>query len=189
MISEDKLSLGAAVLLLVVLIVWSFFQVEKYKPEFIPVGSQIMSSSVSPEVITGKIPNVFWGSTYTYLRGNYSGFVSTQAGDQTYTGEWLQLKMAQPIILTKYTIKVPDSLKDSNAPRNFVILGQNDGPNWFLLDTRTDQKWTSSSETFTIPNPSQSFSTYRLIVQKVGSSTYKGSSNNAVIIKEWTITA
>jgi hypothetical protein len=50
-------------------------------------------------------------------------------GVSTYAGEWLQVQVDSPMVLGKYTI-IFDSSATAQAPREWRVLGSNDGLVW-----------------------------------------------------------
>ena len=52
-------------------------------------------------------------STYTNSTGVYAGTVSTvDTNTNTYTGEWLQIQIPYPIILSTYSLQAPTNLSN-----------------------------------------------------------------------------
>ncbi len=114
----------------------------------------------------------YWATetgSYTATTGAYTpgatGHSTMWNGTETF-GEWLQLRMPQPIMLTSYTMS---HQVVGRAPRDWVLLGSNDGGATFvLLDTRTGvTSWsTSVAMTFTVTDVFSAYSTFRIVVTK-----------------------
>ena len=66
---------------------------------------------------------------------------------------------------TSYQITNWDSVPSTSAPKNWTFEGSNDGSSWTVLDTQSNQSWTSSyqTQTYTISNTT-SYTWYRLNV-------------------------
>ena len=116
----------------------------------------------------------YWHSVNSvYTSGTYnSNKVTTLADGTTKSGEWIQIQVPTPIVIASYTImgRQDSSLYASRSPRDFVLLGSNDGTAWYTVDSRTAvNAWTAAASVFTVPG-SVAFSYYRLSVQTVGNS-------------------
>lgn len=116
----------------------------------------------------------FWSSTdplYNATTGNYSGSVGTLAVNGTrYSGEWLQVQFPTAIKLSSFNIfpRQDSSNWTVNSPRDFVLLGSNNGSTWNLIySTTTVNTWTTSSKTFSV-STSNSFRFFRLVTSRVG---------------------
>ncbi|WP_396190639.1 DUF2341 domain-containing protein, partial [Flavobacterium sp.] len=99
-------------------------------------------NNVSTDVWT---PSVAYNSTY-------AGQTSTVISGVTYKGEWLQLQLPEPIVLSSYYIySRTDDL--NRGPKDFCIAGSNDGITWILVDSRSAvTAYTTSGKQFLI-NP------------------------------------
>jgi hypothetical protein len=72
-----------------------------------------------------------WVSNFGYSSGTYVGSVSTTvSGIGSVLGEWLQLQVSTPLILQSYTYACGGP---GNLPRNYYIVGSNDGSTWFPI--------------------------------------------------------
>lgn len=109
--------------------------------------------------------DLYWTSpgTYNAADGTYAGTVSTTTINGTsYPGEWLQISLPTKIRLTSFTLKGRWSYTLRN-PKNFVILGSNDGTAWNLVGSFTNVlDWGSDSKIFTV-STTNSFSYYRIV--------------------------
>jgi hypothetical protein len=98
---------------------------------------------------------------------NYTGSVTTTDVNGTvYPGEWLQVQLPSPITLSSYTAVF--NSWTSAAPSTWVVLGSRDGVNWFLVDSRAGQTYSSATQSFTLSTaPTQAFSYFRLVTRNV----------------------
>jgi hypothetical protein len=132
--------------------------------------------------------------TYNSATGAYTGSASTSAGGTTYSGEWLQTRLSQPIVLKNYTITPLQSPYPPGyarvSPRSFVVLGSNDGSNWTLVDDETGiTNWYLSSKTFEVSRTPQAFSYFRLVTREVGNLTSGGTGQSELVIAKWDLNA
>ena len=105
-------------------------------------------------------------SKYTATSGAYAGATST-AG---ISGEWLQIQLANRIVLTSYILTAFSTSSGTNylrTPYTWTILGSNDGTNWTIVDSRVAQVYSAygQSNTYTIVNNIQSYLYYRMVIQ------------------------
>lgn len=149
-------------------------------------GTYIASASSvadnSPDYAFNKLPtsdsdtttNDRWasGATYNSSTGAYTGAISTTyyvtKGAQNtvaYSGEWLQLQMPVSIVLTSYSISTERTISN-RGPKNMIVLGSNDGTNWYLLDTETNITGYSgnTAKQFTVSSNTTLYSYYRLCI-------------------------
>ena len=130
---------------------------------------------------------------YTSDTGIYnSGDARASITGGIYAGEWLQIKMTTPILLTSYSLVGRPGFETNRSPRKFWILGSNnDGANWSLVDTQTNiNTWASPQvfKTFTISNPGTTyFNTFRIVVNEVGNLTTGASGQDSVQIASWNL--
>jgi hypothetical protein len=111
--------------------------------------------------------------------GLYAASQSTVISSQSYSGEWLQIKLPQPIILKKYTLYTRgDSL--SRGPKTFYIAGSSDGSNWHLVDSKNDETpFTEEGKSYDLANTTTLYSYYRIVV------TAKFEGDSWLSICEW----
>jgi hypothetical protein len=104
-----------------------------------------------------------WTASSSYHLGT-PGTSTTVISDTTYTGDWLQIQLAIPIILTKYNIYTRNN--DLNrGPKDFYIGGSNDGSVWFNVDSQTNiTSYTTSGKSFNISSNNIPYSYYRIVV-------------------------
>jgi len=81
---------------------------------------------------------------YNTSSGVYSGTVSTlnvyitSSTTSSLAGEWLQIKLPYSLTITNYTLLPRSNFPGGKtAPKNWYIVGSNDGSSWYLLDTKT----------------------------------------------------
>jgi hypothetical protein len=84
----------------------------------------------------------------------WSGMLICNTLLYTANGEWIQVQLARPAKLTSYGF-ISRSNLENRLPRQFLLLGSNDGATWFLVDSqdippltnRTSQGGTSNTYT------------------------------------------
>jgi hypothetical protein len=96
---------------------------------------------------TDKSAATGWAPTGAYggASGAYQGAVSTTADAVARVGEWLQLRMPNEVLVTKYAIE-PRTGAESARPRTWWLLGSNDGSMFTVLDWQVDATGSDSSE-------------------------------------------
>jgi hypothetical protein len=113
-----------------------------------------------------SLTDIHWTieSRYVYNNGSsYSGSVSTTVSGTTYNGEWLQLKLPVPIILSNYVL-YPWAIDVNRSPNSFIIAGSNDGSTWSLVDSRTNPANLLVTGTSFSISSTNAYSYYRLII-------------------------
>ena len=109
--------------------------------------------------------------------GTYRGNVttSTSTTPSSISGEWLQLQLPNPIILTSYAFTPRVAPFQNNSPGNWYLLGSLTGANgsWVIVDDRSATAivtYTGSVEqTFTITQPTTvAYSYYRVVATIAG---------------------
>ena len=138
----------------------------------------------------------WWHSNYPIYNSGTGIYITGDARASItggiYAGEWLQIKMTTPILLTSYSLVGRPGFETNRSPRKFWILGSNnDGANWSLVDTQTNiNTWASPQvfKTFTISNPGTTyFNTFRIVVNEVGNLTTGASGQDSVQIASWNL--
>jgi hypothetical protein len=109
-----------------------------------------------------------WAPTgaYTITTGAYPGTLSTTSSSGTHAGEWVQLRLPHPVLVSGYAITVRDV---GTSPQDWVLLGSNDGgATWSLLDTVTGNKKFAgmTAQSFWVTGNYGAHSTFRLAVSK-----------------------
>jgi len=134
------------------------------------VASASSTAANSPYFPFIKNNTSVWHSQTLYNIGTgiYTGTTSTFTSTNTILlGEWLQLTISQPIIVTSYTITSTGQV-DGRVPRSFTLCGSIDGVNWFILDFQDNiTNWTTPTKTFTFTN-SQTILYLRFIIRRCG---------------------
>ena len=96
---------------------------------------------------------------------SYIGTYSTLLTNGTeYEGEWIQIKLPAPIIITSYEIFARTAIKD-RAPSSFKVLGSNNGISWDEID---DQRVNAeySNKRFTPTSYTTPYLYYRLAMSR-----------------------
>lgn len=115
----------------------------------------------------------FWHSatTYTGATGFYGGSASTtNANGTVHPGEWLQIRLPSAITLDSFTIWPRQVFPDKRCPRNFILLGSNDGSTWQTVfwEVNATNYWNSDPRRYTNIWNRNAYSYFRLSVQRVG---------------------
>ena len=81
----------------------------------------------------------FWQSNAVYnSTGAYTGTTTTTFKNTTsaitISGEWLQIKLPYSISITGYTLLPRSSTQLSQFPKQWYLVGSNDGLNWYAID-------------------------------------------------------
>ncbi len=116
----------------------------------------------------------------------YTGTVTTTDTQGTvYPGEWLQIQLPSPVILSSYIIYAAGSstVSAGQMPSKWVVLGSRDGVSWSLVDSRSGvTSWVAlTGITFTM-TATQTYNYYRI----VGNQMTTGSTGY-LSINEWTL--
>ena len=133
-------------------------------------------------------PSTLWAGAgnYSSTTGAYTSltYYTTVNGTNLY-GEWLQIQMPYPIILSNYSIQGrADGAFDFQTPYVWVILGSNDGSTWTQVDSQI-QAYAFSAGTIHSFYPCNTFlySYYRLSIQFIQPSA----GNPNVSLGEWAL--
>ena len=112
------------------------------------------------------------GGVYNSTTGVYKGSASTTNSNGTvHAGEWLQIRVPSAISLEAFTItpRQDQNLFANRSPRNFILLGSNDGTSWQTLHWAVNVAFTSgSTRSFSSIFNRNTFTFFRLSVQRVG---------------------
>ena len=112
------------------------------------------------------------GGVYNSTTGVYKGAASTTNSNGTvHAGEWLQIRVPSAISLEAFTItpRQDQNLFLNRSPRNFVLLGSNDGTSWQTVYWAVNVAFTSAAtRSFSSIFNRNTFSYFRLSVQRVG---------------------
>jgi hypothetical protein len=120
------------------------------------------------------------GSAYsTSVPYYYIGSKTTSAVNGTvYKGDWAQIQLPTPITLSSYSFS---GLASATNPSAWVILGSRDGVNWTLVNSQgTLALVNTTTYTYTVPTPSQTYNYFRLVALATGVSGY-------LQLTEWTL--
>lgn len=128
-------------------------------------------------VDTGSV-NIWQAATNSYdASGNYTaGTYSTGI----YTGEWLQIQVPAPIVMTGYKITARLTYSLNQAPKIWYVLASNNGSNWSLVDQKSGEVFSSLAQekSYSFTN-STAYSYYRIVINAIQSGP------DAVTISEW----
>jgi hypothetical protein len=116
----------------------------------ITIGGKVTASGEHPYPIEGK-------------EKAFDGDLNTKWYDPISTG-WIQYKLIAARIATQYSISSANDV-EGRDPKNWTLNGSNDGTNWIILDTRSDQNFLGRHQTikYSFSN-STSYLYYRLDV-------------------------
>jgi hypothetical protein len=114
-------------------------------------------------------------SAYSGATGLYSRspqIITSVVSVGNVAGEFLQLQIPPSIVLTSYSIQnSPESGSVPRSPRNWLLVASTNGTTWTQIDARTNQSYTSPSQTLTFTvSGASSYNSFRLIVQSVQAS-------------------
>jgi hypothetical protein len=107
----------------------------------------------------------WWTNSYAYMySGSYSRSppTTTTVSGNSYSGEWLQIQMPTPIILSNYTLysHLTDYLR---SPKDFIIAGSTNGTTWVTIDIQSNIIWSAASGKSFTTNSSVYYSYFRMI--------------------------
>jgi hypothetical protein len=132
-----------------------------------------MTSNSTPSPYSVTASSVYQGATnigdgLPYY-DSFRAFDQRSAGDNAWltnnasTG-WIAIYLGGGTA-TSYQVTNWDSAYNTSAPKNWTFEGSNDDSSWTVLDTQSNQSWTSSyqTQTYTISNTT-SYKWYRLNV-------------------------
>ena len=112
-------------------------------------------------------------NTYNATDGIYAntGVVTTAASGSNYRGEWLQVLLPVPAVLTGYILS--SSANGGSfilcQPISWVICGSLNGSTWVVIDIKSNQTYTaaSQSKSYTVAN-TNAYSYYRIVATGIG---------------------
>ena len=129
-------------------------------------------------VLTSPLTTWVGVSAPTEYIANNNGLANTLAPAVTYTnaplpsisqsvyGEWIQIQLTNPILLTSFLLVPYDITK---MFQSFFVLGSNDGATWTYLTSNTNQvMWYNGPSEFTTTTM-YPYTYYRLVVTKAPS--------------------
>lgn len=81
-----------------------------------------------------------------------------------WNGAWIRYTFSQPTVINKYGIKGPNSNASTDCAKSWRFEGSNDGTNWIILDTRTNQPaWSTGEYREYVFTNKATYNTYRLV--------------------------
>ncbi|MFT3827171.1 MAG: heparin lyase I family protein [Chitinophagaceae bacterium] len=98
---------------------------------------------------------------------NYPMLIDNSSATKYYVGGktalWVQYKSTVPAIVTRYTITSAND-REGRDPKNWQLLGSNDGVTWDTLDTRAGELFATRflKKIYAIDNNNRFFQYYRL---------------------------
>ena len=79
--------------------------------------------------------------------GTYAGAFSTSYDSgSTANGEWLNIDLGSPIVLSKYKLGSGPINEGYTTATNWIVLGSNDNSNWKSIDLRIGETMSVSTE-------------------------------------------
>jgi len=117
-----------------------------------------------------------WSASNVYNNSNST----TDVGGTRHYGEWLQLKVPYPIVLS-HTDVYPRTGYVERSPGSGTILGSNDGEHWYKLTEYSSKTYTAGVATKIDVNATTAYQYFRITVNKLANITYA----SAVDIGEW----
>lgn len=141
--------------------------------------------------------NAYWGELSSYSNsGVYTGGLTTTVSSVSYSGEWIQLQLPNAITLYSYTLtgRQDQQLYAYRLPTSFIIAGSNDGSTWVLVDkvvyTNFNSQYDGSCNNYICAaGNTNSYTYFRLILQKIGNTINSTSLHNTPDISEWCLFA
>lgn len=145
-----------------------------------------------PTITRPKVPNPYTQPPYVVYDGSYQGggrnngyYFSTNINSETgnnsiSNGEWIQIQLPSPILLSLYSVLAPSQQGDLNFfPQKFTLAGSQDGIKWNYINYQDINNNDYSCKdrkpiSFTVSNTTP-YSYFRLIINKLP--------NNNTIVK------
>lgn len=135
----------------------------KGNPSYDPLNSPY--PDYTQHAYTGRNPSAYRGGGRK--DNNFVTQVGIGVNKSDIRGEWLQIKIPYKVFLKSYTIEVPPSSSSNRFPKEFLILGSNDGETWESLDTQAmPSGFENTKKTFKLIYPKH-FSHFRLVITKL----------------------
>jgi hypothetical protein len=162
-----------------------FYQIGEYKVS----SSSILNNKNDTFYAFDNNQNTFWtcnnslnkDAELKYKQDSYNGFVpssyigggtnetywKTISNNKQYLGEWIQIKLPYSAYLAEY------SIMSKQFPRQFYLLGSNDGSTWELIDSQSlNQDYSNSSSPIKFKvNTILQFNHYRLVISQLFNGT------------------
>ena len=102
----------------------------------------------------------------------YPNIYTDDVGGTRYAGHWLQIKLPYAITLSHSNVHPTNAYGLDRAPKDGVILGSNDGENWYKLTQFTGKTYTSATWTRIDVNATTPYQYYRMCITKIVGGTY-----------------
>ena len=117
------------------------------------------------QAYTGRNPSVYRGG------GKKENTFITKVGlgvnKNDIKGEWLQIRIPYKVFLKSYSIETPPSSSSTTFPKEFLVVGSNDGETWESLNTQNvNSRPNETKKAFDLVYP-KNFSYFRLIITKL----------------------
>jgi hypothetical protein len=110
-----------------------------------------------------------WSPSYN-SDGTYTGSATTvDIGGTRYAGEWLQLKTPYAILLSHFKW-FPVNNWEYRSPAQGLVLGSNDGENWYKLTSWSGETFTFNTGSQIDVNATTPYQHFRLVIEKTGTS-------------------
>lgn len=85
----------------------------------------------------------------------------------TPEGAWIQYTFEEPVRIPGYAITSAEDAPERD-PKNWQLLGSNDGKIWTVLDARSGEHWNARNQTRTfVPATGGAYRIHRLAISKV----------------------
>jgi hypothetical protein len=124
----------------------------------------IITSNTGEALASSEYSNGFYPAWKAFNKSNSSEQDAWLTLDGTSNG-WLRYKFLTSKIINRYAVTNEQSSTTSagSAPKNWTFEGSNDGTNWTILDTQTNQiNWTNSQRKEYLFNNTIAYLYYRI---------------------------
>lgn len=117
-----------------------------------------------------------------YNVAGYTGSTTTTISGTSYSGEWLQIQLPNPIVLSFYDLFPRESNASTQSCKVWYLGGSNDGSTWTLVDSRSGvSSWTANvPQRFTTASLVP-YSFYRLVCNQTNTNV----NGNSWALGEW----
>jgi len=141
-------------------------------------GTTVAPTTVATAGTGGSTGN--GGSAGVGFGAGGGGSGTSSGSTATISGDWYQTQYPTAFVLTsyqigaRYNLGTNSSIGQNRTARNFSVVGSNDGSNWNLVDTQTNQNawYNGSLNTFNVSNNTTAYSYYRFIISQTNSQPY-----------------
>ncbi len=130
------------------------------------------------------------GNTYnTVDAGGYYRNYSGSASLGGISGEWLQVKLPEPILLNSFKLR-SCPVADGGMPRSFTIIASTDGTNYDTIQSYSDVSVSNTAETLfqinsTASNYGNKYSYYAIVITKIDPNPWGTVHFKSVQIRRW----